>query len=141
MYWSSVVCSSYRALTLQQAGRVSFRADALAGNLHEADLAARGLSRLEQFLGRDFADNALAIDAAREGIHLTGHAGLPTYNRGNAQHQYLFVNGRPVRDKLLVGALRGAYADFLSHDRHPGVALFLAEIGGASCRERVCQVE
>lgn len=113
------------AFTLQQDGRTAFRADALAGNLLEADLASRRLSRLEQILGRDFADNALAIDATREGIHLSGHAGLPTYNRGNAQHQYLFVNGRPVRDKLLVGALRGAYADFLSHDRHPVVALFL----------------
>src|SRR5690606_9129681 len=90
-----------------------------------AGAPARRLSRREQILGRDFADNALAIDARREDIRLTGHAGLPTYNRGNAQHQYLFVNGRPVRDKLLVGALRGAYADFLSHDRHPVVALFL----------------
>ena len=113
------------AFTLQQDGRISFRADALAGDLLQAGLAARRLSRLEQILGRDFADNALAIDATREDIHLSGHAGLPTYNRGNAQHQYLFVNGRPVRDKLLVGALRGAYADFLSHDRHPVVALFL----------------
>lgn len=113
------------AFSLQQDGRVAFRADALAGNLLEADLAARRLSRLEQILGRDFADNALAIAAQREEIRLSGHAGLPTFNRGNAQHQYLFVNGRPVRDKLLVGALRGAYADFLSHDRHPVVALFL----------------
>lgn len=113
------------AFSLQQDGRMAFRADALTGNLLEADLPARRLSRLEQILGRDFADNALAIDARREDIRLTGHAGLPTYNRGNAQHQYLFVNGRPVRDKLLVGALRGAYADFLSHDRHPVVALFL----------------
>ena len=108
------------AFTLQQDGRTSFRADAVQG-----ELFARRLGRLEQILGRDFADNAVRIEAEREGIRLTGHAGLPTYNRGNAQHQYLFVNGRPVRDKLFVGAVRGAYADFLSHDRHPVVALFL----------------
>src|SRR3546814_20445945 len=74
-------------------------------------------------MGRDFADNALAIDALREGIRLTGYAGLPTLNRGNAQHQYLFVNGRPVRAKLLYGAIRGAYQDFLARDRNPLVAL------------------
>src|SRR6185312_5856106 len=54
-----------------------------------------------------------------------GHAGVPTFNRGNAQHQHLFVNGRPVRDRLLQGALRGAYADFLARDRHPLAALYL----------------
>jgi DNA mismatch repair protein MutL len=83
------------------------------------------LARLGQIMGRDFAENALAIDATREGIRLTGFAGLPTYNRGNAQMQFLFVNGRPVRDKLIVGAVRGAYADFLARDRHPAVALFV----------------
>ena len=56
---------------------------------------------------------------------MSGHIGLPTLNRPNARHQYLFVNGRPVRDKVLVGAVRGAYADFLARDRHPMVALFL----------------
>ena len=60
-----------------------------------------------------------------EGVRLSGYAGLPTYSRGNAAHQYLFVNGRPVRDRLLQGALRAAYADFLSRDRHPTAALFL----------------
>lgn len=83
------------------------------------------LGRLGAIMGRDFAENALAIDAMREGIGLTGFAGLPTYNRNTAQMQYLFVNGRPVRDKLIVGAVRGAYADFLARDRHPAVALFL----------------
>lgn len=83
------------------------------------------LARLGAIMGRDFAENALAIDATREGIRLTGFAGLPTYNRGNAQMQFLFVNGRPVRDKLIVGAVRGAYADFLARDRHPAVALFV----------------
>ncbi|MFN4275199.1 MAG: DNA mismatch repair endonuclease MutL [Ferrovibrio sp.] len=113
------------AFTLQQDGRVSFRADAVPASLMDDGQDLQQLGRLEQILGRDFADNAVPIRAEREGIRLTGHAGLPTYNRGNAQHQYLFVNGRPVRDKLFVGALRGAYADFLSHDRHPVVALFL----------------
>ncbi len=83
------------------------------------------LTRLGAIMGRDFEENALAIDAMREGIALTGFAGLPTYNRGTAQLQFLFVNGRPVRDKLIVGAVRGAYADFLARDRHPAVALFV----------------
>jgi DNA mismatch repair protein MutL len=82
-------------------------------------------ARLAAILGRDFADNALAISAEREGFRLTGLAGLPTLNRATSRDQYLFVNGRPVRDKLLVGAVRGAYQDFLARDRHPMVALFL----------------
>lgn len=86
--------------------------------------AAR-LERLAAIMGREFADNAVAIDANREGFRLTGFAGLPTLNRPTGQHQYLFVNGRPVRDKLLAGAVRGAYQDFLARDRHPMVALFL----------------
>jgi DNA mismatch repair protein MutL len=81
--------------------------------------------RLAAVLGKEFGDNAIAIDAAREGFHLTGLAGLPTLNRATARDQYLFVNGRPVRDKLLAGAVRGAYQDFLARDRHPMVALFL----------------
>ncbi len=83
------------------------------------------LARLAAVLGREFADNALAIDQEREGVRLTGYAGLPTYNRGSAAHQYLFVNGRAVRDRLLHGALRAAYADFLARDRHPAAALYL----------------
>ncbi len=83
------------------------------------------LARLGAIMGREFADNALAIDANREGFRLSGFAGLPTLNRPTGQHQYLFVNGRPVRDKLLAGAVRGAYQDFLARDRHPMVALFL----------------
>jgi len=95
-----------------------------------ADLAARGAAdarkaRLGALLGRDFADNALAIDASREGFKLSGFAGLPTLNRATSKDQYLFVNGRPVRDKLLAGAVRGAYQDFLARDRHPMVVLFL----------------
>ena len=83
------------------------------------------LARLGAIMGREFADNTVAIDANREGFRLTGFAGLPTLNRPTGQHQYLFVNGRPVRDKLLAGAVRGAYQDFLARDRHPMVALFL----------------
>ena len=83
------------------------------------------LKRLAALLGRDFEANALLIDQERDGVRLSGYAGLPTYSRGNAAHQYLFVNGRPVRDRLLQGALRGAYADFLARDRHPAAALFL----------------
>ena len=95
------------------------------------DLAADGdlfegrLARLGKIMGRDFSDNAVKVEAAREGVRLSGYAGLPTYNRANAQMQFLFVNGRPVRDKLLLGAVRGAYADFLARDRHPALALFL----------------
>lgn len=89
------------------------------------DLFESRLKRLSAVMGRDFQDNALAIDAARESLQLTGYIGLPTLNRGNALQQYLFVNGRPVRDKLLYGAIRGAYQDFLARDRHPLVALFL----------------
>ncbi len=87
--------------------------------------AADRLGRLAKIMGREFGDNAVEIDALREGVRLSGYAGLPTYNRANAQMQFLFVNGRPVRDKLLVGAVRGAYADFLARDRHPALALFV----------------
>jgi len=83
------------------------------------------LVRLSKILGDDFGANAVAVDAEREGIVLTGFAGLPTFSRGNSAHQYLFVNGRPVRDKLLHGAVRGAYQDFLARDRHPVVALYV----------------
>lgn len=83
------------------------------------------LKRLSALLGRDFEANALLIDQERDGVRLSGYAGLPTYSRGNAAHQYLFVNGRPVKDRLLQGALRGAYADFLARDRHPAAVLFL----------------
>jgi len=83
------------------------------------------LQRLSAIMGRDFSDNALQIDAERDGIHLGGYAGLPTLNRGNAALQFLFVNDRPVNDRMLYGALRGAYRDFLASDRYPLVALFI----------------
>jgi DNA mismatch repair protein MutL len=101
-------------------GRLVFRADAETG-----DLFAALRSRLARVLGADFTDNALAIDATRDGLHLTGYAALPTWSRGAAVAQYLFVNGRPVQDKMLFGALRAAYMDVLSRDRHPGAVLFL----------------
>jgi DNA mismatch repair protein MutL len=91
----------------------------------EKDLIDGRLPRLARIMGRDFGDNAARVEAMRESIALSGFAGLPTYNRANAQMQFLFVNGRPVRDKLLLGAVRGAYADFLARDRHPALALFL----------------
>jgi len=91
----------------------------------EPDLMDGRLPRLAKIMGRDFGDNAVGVEADREGVALSGYAGLPTYNRANAAMQFLFVNGRPVRDKLLVGAVRGAYADFLARDRHPALALFV----------------
>ncbi|WP_068119360.1 DNA mismatch repair endonuclease MutL [Tropicimonas marinistellae] len=101
-------------------GRVSFRADAETGDLFDA---LRG--RIGRVLGTEFVENAISLDAEREGLRLTGLAAVPTYSRGSAVAQYLFVNGRPVRDKLLIGALRAAYMDFLSRDRHPATVLFI----------------
>ncbi len=113
---------AYPAISFQLAdeSRSLIRLGAESGDLFDARLA-----RLGAIMGRDFPESALAIEAEREGFRLTGYAGLPTFNRANAQQQYLFVNGRPVKDRLLLGALRGAYQDFLARDRHPVVALFL----------------
>jgi len=85
--------------------------------------------RLTQVMGTDFTQNALPLEMSRGDIHLKGFISLPTLNRANATHQYLFVNGRPVKDKLLHGAIRAAYQDFLSPDRYPLLALFLAVPG------------
>lgn len=88
--------------------------------------AGEGLAnRVAQLVARELKDNGVAIDLERGAMRLTGIAGLPTYNRGVADHQYLFVNGRPVKDRLLTGAVRGAYADMLARDRHAVLALFL----------------
>ena len=108
------------AFSLYDGERRAFQVSASQGEL--LDIRLR---RLGSILGAEFTENALTINAERENIKLTGYAGLPTYNRGNAQHQYLFVNGRPVKDKLLNGAVRGAYMDFLARNRHPILALFL----------------
>ncbi len=83
------------------------------------------LKRTGEVMGQEFARNALVIDTTRDGIQLTGFAGLPTLNRSQANMQFLFVNGRPVKDKLLTGAVRGAYMDFLARGRHPMLALFI----------------
>lgn len=83
------------------------------------------LARLSNVLGDAFGQNAVAVDQTRDDIRLSGYAGLPTFSRGNTQHQFLFVNDRPVRDRLLLGAIRGAYQDFLARDRHPVAALYL----------------
>ena len=81
--------------------------------------------RLGAILGEEFAQNALLIEQERDGVTLSGWAGLPTFNRGAADLQFLFVNGRPVKDRLIVGAIRGAYQDFLARDRHPVAALYI----------------
>ncbi|WP_174285827.1 DNA mismatch repair endonuclease MutL [Sphingomonas bacterium] len=82
-------------------------------------------ARVAALTDRALAANSVAVDLEREGLVLGGVAGLPTFNRGVADHQYLFVNGRPVKDRLLIGAIRGAYAEMLPRDRHAVVALFL----------------
>ena len=104
--------------SLTSDGRRSFHYPAEHGE-------AAQLNRLRAILGREFGDNAVPVMAEREGIKLYGFAGLPTFNHATAQKQYLVVNGRPVRDKLLNGAVRGAYQDFLAGNRHPALALFL----------------
>lgn len=108
------------AFSIAEDGKQTRRYPAAAGDLFDARLA-----RLSAILGKDFAANAMRVEATRPGLRLTGHAGVPTYNRATSAQQYLFVNGRPVRDRLLGGAVRAAYRDFLARDRHPVVALFL----------------
>lgn len=103
-------------LTIDGRKRLAFAAEREAGSDGRK-------ARMAAVLGIEFGDNALEIDREREDVRVTGFASLPTYSRGNAQHQFMFVNGRPVRDKLLGGAVRGAYQDFLARDRHPVVAL------------------
>ncbi|ALG72114.1 DNA mismatch repair protein MutL [Azospirillum thiophilum] len=108
------------AFTLSDGGRGGLRLSAAQGELLDARL-----TRLGALMGRDFQENAVPVRAEREGVALAGWIGLPTLHRPTAKHQHLFVNGRPVRDKLMVGAVRAAYADFLPRDRHPMLALFL----------------
>ena len=87
--------------------------------------AAGRLTRLGDILGADFRSSAIEVRAEREGVAVEGFAASPALTRANALGQYLFVNGRPVRDKLILGAVRAAYADYLPRDRHPVVALFV----------------
>ncbi|RVD43734.1 DNA mismatch repair endonuclease MutL [Mesorhizobium sp. M4B.F.Ca.ET.215.01.1.1] len=84
------------------------------------------LQRVAQVMGAEFPDNAIPIDATRDGVHLAGHVSIPSFTRANALQQYAYVNGRPVRDKLIAGAIRGAFADVLPRDRHAVTVLFLS---------------
>ncbi len=108
------------AFGLKDGARQALRLDPAQG-----EMFAALNNRLSDIMGREFADNAVPVEAERGGLRLTGMIGLPTYSRANAQMQFLFVNGRPVRDRLLNGAVRGAYADVLAHNRFAAVALFL----------------
>lgn len=92
-----------------------------SGSLDDKDL----LHRLGRIMGREFVEDALAVSGEKNGIKLYGFCGLPTLNRSDSTMQFLFVNGRPVRDKLLVGAVRGAYGDLVPKGRHPYLALFV----------------
>ncbi|HVY84185.1 MAG TPA: DNA mismatch repair endonuclease MutL [Caulobacterales bacterium] len=108
------------AFTLESDGRALLRLSAERDPENEGRRA-----RLAAILGADFAPNCIALDQVRGDVRLSGFAGLPTFHRGTREHQHLFVNGRPVKDKLIVGAVRAAYQDLLARDRHPVVALFV----------------
>ncbi len=105
---------------LHHDGRQNFSYAACAGDIAQARLA-----RIGQVVARDFPGNAMPVDATRDGVRLSGYAGLPTYDKATSVSQFLFVNGRPVRDKLLLGALKGAYSDVMMRDRHPVAVLFI----------------
>ncbi len=98
---------------------------ALRYGVGEGDALEVRLSRLAAVLGRDFGESAVPVNRSRDDMTLTGFVGLPTFNRATSRDQYLYVNGRPVRDKLLFGAVRGAYGDLMPRDRHPALVLFL----------------
>jgi DNA mismatch repair protein MutL len=108
------------AFSLEHDGRASLRLGAERDPHNEGRRA-----RLAAILGADFAPNCIALDQIRDTVRMSGFAGLPTFHRGTREYQHLFVNGRPVKDKLIVGAVRAAYQDLLARDRHPVVALFL----------------
>lgn len=99
--------------------------NALTLSGEQGDLLDIRRGRLSAILGKDFADNSVPVKAQREDITIEGFAGLPSFDKGTAQYQFLFVNGRPVRDRLLLGCVRAAYSDLLTRERHPVVALFL----------------
>jgi DNA mismatch repair protein MutL len=107
------------AFVLEQEGRVTLKLP------REGEGAEARRRRLAAILGADFAPNSLELDQTRGDARLTGFAGLPTFARGTRDHQHLFVNGRPVKDKLVIGAVRAAYQDLLARDRHPVCALFI----------------
>lgn len=108
------------AFSLSDEKRTALKVSAAQGDLFEA-----WLDRLGAIMGREFSENALKIDAERNGVVLSGYAGVPTFNRGNATMQFMYVNGRPVKDKLFTGSVRAAYMDLLARNRHPLMALFL----------------
>ena len=108
------------AFSLEHDARTSLRLAAEKDPENEGRRA-----RLSAILGADFAPNCILLDQTRDTVRLSGFAGLPTFHRGTREHQHLFVNGRPVKDKLIVGAVRAAYQDLLARDRHPVAALFL----------------
>jgi DNA mismatch repair protein MutL len=108
--------------TLQADGKSRLN---LSAGLLQGDLFDAHLERLSAILGKEFGQNAVPVAAERDGFRLYGYVGLPTLNRANAMAQYLFVNGRPVRDRMLHAAVRAAYQDFLAPNRHPYVAIFL----------------
>lgn len=97
----------------------------IALNACQGELFDARLKRLAEVMGKEFAENSLLIDASRDDVRISGYAGLPTLNKANSLSQYLFVNGRPVRDKLLLGAIKGAYQDVLASNRYPLCALFI----------------
>ncbi|HYD97812.1 MAG TPA: DNA mismatch repair endonuclease MutL, partial [Alphaproteobacteria bacterium] len=109
------------AFSVTDDGRTPLRLAAVA----ESDANAARRARLSAVAGKDFAEGSLDLDAERGGLRISGLVGLPTLNRPTTRQQWLFVNGRPVRDKLLMAALRAAYGDLVPRDRHPVVALFL----------------
>ena len=108
------------AFSLEHDARTSLRLAAESDPENEGRRA-----RLSAILGADFAPNCILLDQTRDTVRLSGFAGLPTFHRGTREHQHLFVNGRPVKDKLIVGAVRAAYQDLLARDRHPVAALFI----------------
>lgn len=93
-------------------------------NACQGELFDARLKRLIDVMGREFGENSLLINAQRENLTITGYVSLPTLNKSNSLYQYLFVNNRPVRDKLLLGAIKGAYQDVLAHNRYPMAALY-----------------
>lgn len=96
----------------------------LSLNAEQGELFDARLKRLSEVMGREFGENSVLIDAARDNLRISGYVSLPTLNKANSLHQYLFVNNRPVRDKLLLGAIKGAYMDVLASNRYPLCALF-----------------
>jgi DNA mismatch repair protein MutL len=114
------IAHPYISFTLINDGKETLRFGTAQGEMIEDTLP-----RLASFLGRGFTENALVIESRSEDMSLKGFVSLPTYNTATARQQYLYVNNRPVKDKLLVGALKSAYHDLLAHNRHPVVVLFL----------------